>query len=52
VISTIFPFFGALIGVTLFARARGARIDDYVKDHVELKTALTKWGGGRTGFQM
>jgi ribulose 1,5-bisphosphate carboxylase large subunit-like protein len=31
---------------------RGTRIDDYVEEHEELKTALTKWDSGKTGFQM
>jgi hypothetical protein len=26
-------------------------VSDYSEEHVELKTALSKWGGGKTGFQ-
>jgi ribulose 1,5-bisphosphate carboxylase large subunit-like protein len=26
-------------------------VADYAEEHEELKTALIKWGGGRTGFQ-
>jgi ribulose 1,5-bisphosphate carboxylase large subunit-like protein len=28
------------------------KVSDYVEEHEELKTALTKWGTGKTGFQM
>jgi hypothetical protein len=31
---------------------QGIKFSDYAEEHEELKTALTKWGGGRTGFQM
>jgi ribulose 1,5-bisphosphate carboxylase large subunit-like protein len=31
---------------------QGIRVSDYAEEPAELKTALTKWGGGRTGFQM
>jgi ribulose 1,5-bisphosphate carboxylase large subunit-like protein len=31
---------------------QGIKVSDYAEEHEELKTALTKLGGGRTGFQM
>jgi ribulose 1,5-bisphosphate carboxylase large subunit-like protein len=31
---------------------QGIKISDYDEEHEELKIALTKWGGDRTGFQM
>ncbi|WXG47551.1 MAG: hypothetical protein WED05_12990 [Candidatus Atabeyarchaeum deiterrae] len=31
---------------------QGIKVSDYAEDHEELKTALTKWGAGKTGFQM
>nr|MDO8098133.1 RuBisCO large subunit C-terminal-like domain-containing protein [Candidatus Njordarchaeota archaeon] len=30
----------------------GVKVSDYAEEHEELKTALTKWGTGKTGFQM
>jgi ribulose 1,5-bisphosphate carboxylase large subunit-like protein len=31
---------------------RRIKVSDYAEEHEELKTALTKWGGARTSFQM
>ena len=33
-------------------RRVGNEVDDYATDDEELKTALTKWGAGKTRFQM
>jgi ribulose 1,5-bisphosphate carboxylase large subunit-like protein len=30
----------------------GIKVSDYAEEHEELKTALTKWGAGKTGFQV
>lgn len=30
---------------------QGIKVSDYAEEHEELKTALTKWGAGKTGFQ-
>jgi ribulose 1,5-bisphosphate carboxylase large subunit-like protein len=44
-------------GVPAFHQAvdavmQGITVSDYAEEHEELKTALTKWGDARTGFQM
>ncbi|WXG47565.1 MAG: hypothetical protein WED05_13060 [Candidatus Atabeyarchaeum deiterrae] len=31
---------------------QGIKVSEYAEEHEELKTALTKWGTGKTGFQM
>jgi ribulose 1,5-bisphosphate carboxylase large subunit-like protein len=30
----------------------GIKVSDYAEEHEELKTTLTKWAAGKTGFQM
>jgi ribulose 1,5-bisphosphate carboxylase large subunit-like protein len=35
-----------------YRRIEGIKVSEYAEEHEEPKTALTKWGGGRTGFQM
>jgi ribulose 1,5-bisphosphate carboxylase large subunit-like protein len=35
---------------TIDAVMQGIKVSDYAEKHDELRTALTKWGTGKTGF--
>ncbi|WXG44928.1 MAG: hypothetical protein WED04_13010 [Promethearchaeati archaeon SRVP18_Atabeyarchaeia-1] len=39
-------------GQVIDAVMQGVKVSEYAEEHEELKTALTKWGTGKTGFQM
>ncbi|WXG47762.1 MAG: RuBisCO large subunit C-terminal-like domain-containing protein [Candidatus Atabeyarchaeum deiterrae] len=48
---------GPAAGARAFRQAidavmQGTKVSEYAEEHEELKTALTKWGTGKTGFQM
>jgi len=48
---------GPAAGARAFRQAitacmQGTPLEEYAQDHKELKVALEKWGGGKTGFEM